>query len=391
MPNKAFDFSILIHYSEIGLKKNNRKYFEQRFIQNILNHLKDINHGKVHLVSARVFIDNINPQDWIKIKTILSNVMGLSSAILTIKTNNSIDDIKKSIDYFLGNNSFDSFRVTSKRHYKGFNKTSIETNIEIGTYIQDKTKKTVSLSNPNCNFIIEILKDKNYVGYDKITGYGGLPSGTQEKALSLLSSGIDSPVASFEILKRGVNLSYVHFHSYPSISKQSIDNTKQLVKALSQYQLKADLYCIPLLAIQEKIMENIPEKFWVIFFRRSMIKLSNLLATKINAVALITGDSIGQVASQTLSNIRAISEVSNLPIIRPLSGMNKEEIINKAKKIGTYEISIQPYEDCCAYFVPIHPETKAKINEILDINSTINLDNEYNEALSNIEKTKIKF
>ena len=164
-----------------------------------------------------------------------------------------------------------------------------------------------------------------------------------------------------------------------------------MVKALSQYQLKADLYCIPLLAIQEKIMENIPEKFWVIFFRRSMIKLSNLLATKINAVALITGDSIGQVASQTLSNIRAISEVSNLPIIRPLSGMNKEEIINKAKKIGTYEISIQPYEDCCAYFVPIHPETKAKINEILDINSTINLDNEYNEALSNIEKTKIKF
>ena len=138
-------------------------------------------------------------------------------------------------------------------------------------------------------------------------------------------------------------------------------------------------------------MEEIQEKYWVIFFRRSMLKIANLLANKINAVALITGDSIGQVASQTLSNIRAISEVSNLPIIRPLSGMNKEEIINKAKKIGTYQTSVQPYEDCCSFFVPIHPETKAKIDEVLAIDSKIDLNIEYEEALSNIEKEKIKF
>tara|TARA_Y100000590_G_scaffold434431_1_gene552611 strand:- start:5567 stop:6742 length:1176 start_codon:yes stop_codon:yes gene_type:complete len=391
MPIQNFDFSILIHYSEIGLKKNNRNYFEKKFIQNISNHLKDIKHGKIHLISARVFIDNINPQDWEIIKSRLNNVMGLSSALLTIKTENNIDNMKSSINYFLKNNEFDSFRVSSKRHYKGFNRTSIETNIEIGAYIQQKTKKNVVLSNPDCNFIIEILKDKNYIGYDRIIGYGGLPSATQEKALSLLSSGIDSPVASFEMLKRGVNLSYIHFHSYPSVSKQSIENTKELVKILSKYQLQANLYCVPLLNIQEKIMEEIQEKYWVIFFRRSMLKIANLLANKINAVALITGDSIGQVASQTLSNIRAISEVSNLPIIRPLSGMNKEEIINKAKKIGTYQTSVQPYEDCCSFFVPIHPETKAKIDEVLAIDSKIDLNIEYEEALSNIEKEKIKF
>ena len=193
------------------------------------------------------------------------------------------------------------------------------------------------------------------------------------------------------MIKRGVNVSFLHFHSYPATSKQSIDNVKELVNILTNYQLESKLYCIPLLDIQEKIMNTIPDKFWVIFFRRAMFRIANLFAHKEKNLAIITGDSIGQVASQTISNIRVVSDVSELPILRPLSGMNKDEIIVKAKKIGTYDTSIKPYQDCCSYFVPIHPETKAKLGEVLDLDSKLDLEKDYKDALDKIEQFNIKF
>ena len=391
MSNQNLTFSILVHYSEIGLKKNNRIYFERLFIKNISNHILGLEHKRIRLLSARVFIENINPSDWDSFKVRLKNVMGLSSAILMIESISEYSAIQDAVDQLIENKDFDSFRITTRRHAKGFNKTSIETNIELGSYIQKKTKKDVRLSGSDLNIIIEILKAKSYIGYKKIVGFSGLPSCSQEKALSLISSGIDSPVASFEMIKRGVNVSFLHFHSYPATSKQSIDNVKELVNILTNYQLESQLYCIPLLDIQEKIMNTIPDKFWVIFFRRAMLRIANLFALKNKNLAIITGDSVGQVASQTISNIRAISAVSELPILRPLSGMNKNDIINRAKKIGTYDTSIKPYQDCCSYFVPIHPETKAKIGEVLDLDSKLDLDQEYKEALDKIDKFVIKF
>ena len=391
MSKKYPQFTILIHYSEIGLKKNNRHYFERKFIQNISKHLKSLKHKRIRLISARILVENVDPNDWDLFKERLSNVMGLSSAILMIETKNDLSEMKVAIDYLIKDKIFDSFRVTTKRHYKEFSQTSIEVNVDLGAYIQNQTKKKVKLSNADLNIIIEILKDKTYVGYNRVVGFSGLPSGSQEKAISLLSSGIDSPVASFEMIKRGVNLSFMHFHSYPAVNKQSIDNVKELVKVLTQYQLKSTLYCVPLLDVQEKIMQSVPDKFWVIFFRRVMLEIANMFAQKTKHVAIITGDSIGQVASQTLSNIRAISEVSSLPIIRPLSGMNKNDIINRAKDIGTYDISVKPYQDCCSYFVPIHPETKAKMDEVLAIDSKLDLQKEYDAVFNNIEKYTIEF
>ena len=391
MPNKNLKFSILIHYSEIGLKKNNRSYFERLFIKNISNHIFGLDHKKIRLLSARVFIENINPDDWDSFKNRLKNVMGLSSAILMIESISEYFAIQDTIDQLIENKKFDTFRVTTRRHSKKFNKTSIETNVDLGSHIQKKTNKKVKLSGADLNIIIEILKDKSYTGFDKIIGFSGLPAGSQEKAISLISSGIDSPVASFEMIKRGVNVSFLHFHSYPSTSKQSIENVKELVDILTNYQLESKLYCIPLLDIQEKIMHTIPDKFWVIFFRRAMFKIANLFAQKNKIFAIITGDSIGQVASQTISNIRAISNVSELPILRPLSGMNKDEIINKAKKIGTYDTSIKPYQDCCSYFVPIHPETKAKLGAVLDLDSNLDLEQDYKDALDRIEQFDINF
>ena len=386
-----FHYSILVHYSEIALKKNNRKFFEKIFINNIKSHINGLNYSSIKLYEARVFIHDIDINTWEQFKNRLSNVMGLKNFILMLRTMTDINDIKLASIDLIENENFSSFRITTKRNYKKFGLTSQDVNIEVGDCIRTKTNKSVNLDNPELIIFIEILKNNAFVGISKINGYSGLPANCQERALSLISSGIDSPVASFNMIKRGVTLDYIHFHSYPAINKQSINNVKKILNVLSKYQLKSNLYLVPLLKIQQKIMEVVPDKYWVIFFRKYMIKIANDIAIKNNAVALITGDSIGQVASQTLSNIYAISNDSILPIIRPLSGLNKEEIINQANQIGTYEISIEPYEDCCSYFVPPHPETKAKIEQVNQITKKLDLEQLYNEVVGDIETLKFKY
>lgn len=391
MPQNKLEYAILIHYSEIALKKNNRPFFERKFIENITKHIKNLSYYKVRKISSRIFIEGVNPSDWKLFNERMKNVMGLKNATLMIKSDNTIKNMKKSIDALIKDCNYKTFRISTKRHFKGFEKTSQELNMELGEYVLKNNNKAVSLDFPDLNIIIEVLKDKTYLGYNKIVGYSGLPVKSQEKAFSLISSGIDSPVASFEMIKRGVNLNFIHFHSMPAINKQSVENVKKIINVLLNYQLESNLFIVPLLEIQQKIMQQVKDKFWVIFFRKSMIHIANEIALNNKAVALVTGDSIGQVASQTLSNIRAISDKSILPILRPLSGMNKEDIINRAKEIGTYNISIEPYEDCCSHFVPAHPETKANMFDIKKIEDSLELDQEYKNAINKMEKLNFKY
>ena len=382
MPKKLI-YLIVIHYSEIALKGKNRKYFENLFINNIRKHIKGFKYSSIRLYESRILINDVNPNDWRKYKKILLNVMGLENFILMIQCKSEIEELKKTAIHLIENKKFQNFRITTKRNYKKLPFTSQDINVILGEVIHNKSSKPVNLDSPDLNIHVELLKDFSFIGVEKKHGFSGLPANCQEKALSLISSGIDSPVASFEMIKRGVSLDYIHFHSYPAINKQSINNVKKILQELVNYQLNTTLYLVPLLAIQKKIMEIIPDKYWVIFFRRYMIKIANYIAHKYQAIALITGESIGQVASQTLSNIRAIDNVCDLPIIRPLSGLNKEEIINKAKRINTYNISIEPYEDCCSFFVPPHPETKAKMDIINKLNETLDID--YNQVIKEIE------
>ena len=391
MSNLSSKYVILIHYSEIALKKNNRPFFERKFIDNIRYHLKNLSYSKVRKISSRIFVEDVEPSDWEIFKKRIKNVMGLKNATFMIKSDTDISKMKIAVDILIKDCKYDTFRISSKRHFKGFNKTSQDVNILIGEYVLNKTKKSVNLTSPDLNLIIEILKDTSYLGYDKILGYSGLPAKSQEKAFSLISSGIDSPVASFEMIKRGVNLNFIHFHSAPAVSRQSIDNVKKLINVLLDYQLECNLYIVPLLAVQQKIMQQVKDKFWVIFFRRSMIYISNEIAKKNKGVALVTGDSVGQVASQTLSNIRAISDISDLPILRPLSGMNKQDIVNRAQEIGTYNISIEPYQDCCSFFVPSHPETKANMFDINKIEDSLELEQEYKNAMDMTELLHLKY
>ena len=316
--------------------------------------------------------------------------MGLSNATLVYKVEPIIKNFNYVAKKLLTNHSFNSFKVHARRQYKNFPLTSMEMNIQVGEYIQNICQKPVKLKNPDFTVYIEIVNNKGYIGADRIYGYGGLPIGVSEEAISLISSGIDSPVASFELLKRGVYISYVHFHSYPSTTKQSIENVKSILNILKNYQIQCPLYVVPLLKIQQEIMKNTPNKYWVLLFRRAMIYLACLIGNKNNINALITGENVGQVASQTLSNIRVVDNISTLPILRPLAGMNKQDIINKGKEINTYNISIEPYQDCCSYFIPAHPATKAKIELITKIESKYNLDSLYKEAIENTEYEIIK-
>ena len=374
---------ILIHYHEISLKGKNRSWFERCLIRNIKRQLMGLPLSKVHLTAARIICFGVDKSYWHEYADRLKKVMGIKHATLVDQLESDIELVKESAAKQLEDVDFKTFRISTKRQYKEFPLSSQEVNEKVGEHIQSIYIKPVDLKNAELDMKIELVKGMAYVGYERIQGYGGLPVGTSEHAVSMISSGIDSPVASFEMLRRGVDLSYVHFHSSPATSRQSIQNVEDLLLVLSGYQIQCRVYMVSLLKIQQKIMAEAPNKLWVILFRRAMIHIASSIAEQLDAPALISGESVGQVASQTLSNIRATSNAADRPILRPLCGMNKEDIVNLAQKIGTYEISIEPYEDCCSFFVPVHPETKANLNHVIKVESAIDFGNLFDEAMEN--------
>ena len=364
----------------------NRSWFERTLEKNISVQLTGLEHGKIKTHFGRIFIFGINPDSWQDYASRLKAVMGIKNILLAVQTESSMEAINEASLAMIKNVKRNTFRISSRRFDKSFPKTSQEVNIEIGDSVRIAAGMKVKLENPDLEIIIEIINKKSYVGFDKIQSYGGLPVGVSEKAVSLLSSGIDSPVSSFEMLKRGVKLTYVHFHSAPVTSRQSIRLVERIITILSEFGCGAVCYHIPLLEVQQKIMESIPNKLWVIFFRRAMMELASEIAELEGASALVTGENIGQVASQTLSNIRAADDASHFPIIRPIAGSNKEDIINRANEIGTYQISIEPYQDCCSYFVPVHPETKADLDYVKKLDEQLDITAEMNNALKQMNQ-----
>ena len=374
--NKNKFHCILIHYDEIAIKLGNRSWFEKKLVRNIKNKIKSFKYSTIHNFCGRIFINDINQNDQQQFFKALKDVMGISSIHLMVNTNTSIESIEEESIKAVKNypSDFKTFKILTKRQNKSFSKTSQELNTIIGEAVRVKFNKNVKLKTPDLELRIEIIDDMALIGVQKIQGYGGLPVGTGEKALSLISSGIDSPVASFKMLKRGVQLSYIHFHSSPATGDESIHNVKKIISELSRFQSSTQLFLVPFLDIQKEIMKVSPNKYWIILFRRAMMKVASDIANKNGFKALVTGENVGQVASQTLSNINAISEKAEAPILRPLIGYNKKDIINLAVDIGTYDISILPYEDCCGFFVPKHPETKANLEIIQDVEKRIEID-----------------
>lgn len=377
---------IVIHYGEIALKLGNRRFFENKLIENIRKALKDMRKIWLKHQHGRIIILIEENYDLNLIKDKLQKVFGIEYFVFAHNSEQDIEQIKKDLYSLIKKKKFKTFRITARRSQKAFPMNSQRIAQELGEFVMKKMKKKVDLENFDLNIFVDIVENFAFLYFEKIECRGGLPVGVSEPLLCLMSGGIDSPVAANLMQKRGARIVYVHFDAYPATPKENSEKVKELVKVLNEYQNNSKLYLVPFLEIQKEILKIAPEDYRVIFYRRAMLRIAEKIANKEGILALVTGESLGQVASQTVENIKAISEAISMPILRPLIGFNKEEIIEVARKIGTFELSAQPFTDCCSLYVPKHPVTRADLNLILDKEKEWRFDILLDAA---IDKTKI--
>lgn len=365
--------SIIIHYHEINLKGKNRGWFEACLQNHITSTLKGLSYGGIRKIAGRMII-GITPESPLdEIVRRLSGIFGVANFVPAWEVTADMEALKSGLEFLIEKGSFSSFKMESRRGTKDFPLNSQQLNEQLGSFVQERTGAAVRLSNPEKTFFVEIVENRAFLYLNKVRGAGGLPYGTGGKVLCLLSGGIDSPVAAFRMMRRGCRVHYVHFHSFPHTSAESQDKVRQILHILSRYQLQARLSMVPFAEVQKEIVAYAPPQLRVVLYRRFMIRIAQSIARKEKAHALVTGDSLGQVASQTLENIRTISQTAYMPIFRPLIGNDKEEIIQTAREIGTYDISIQADQDCCSLFVPRHPETMARPQQAEDAEAGLDI------------------
>lgn len=360
---------MLVKYGEISLRKGNRAFFEYHLMDIIRAKLKPL--GKTFHVKREQgrFVIEDPEGDVIYNEVIprIKNIFGLIGFAYALQLNEKDTEklYKCSLDYFVKyKKDGETFRVQTKRADKKFPLTSNEVSAEIGSVILENISGLkVDLFNPEITFNIEI-RNNIYIYFDSEPGEGGLPYGSTGKAVLMLSGGFDSPVAGYLCARRGVEILPLYFHSPPFVSERSLDKVMDLCKVLSEFTGKLKLIEFPFTDIQLFLKDNIPEAKLTLLMKRSMLKISSLIANENKAHGIITGDAIGQVSSQTLHSLAALNSASDFPIIRPLAAMDKQDIINIATRIGTQEISIRPYDDCCTLFLAKHPETKPNRNVI---------------------------
>jgi thiamine biosynthesis protein ThiI len=369
----------IVHYHELALKGRNRDYFEDRLVRNIQLALKDLGVTQVENLRSRIRV--LLPADTSSaiIRQRLSRVCGIANALSAA----IIEELKTK--------SFSSFRVTAKRADKRLPLTSMDAERIVGAAIYEQMGKAVSLKDPDITVYLEMLSRDVYFSVEKIPGPGGMPVGVSGKVACLISGGIDSPVASFRMIKRGCRALFVHFSGRPLVSRDSEDKVRDLVQTLTAYLHKSRLYVIPFGEIQREIVLNTPAPFRVVLYRRMMVRIAEELARREECWALVTGDSLGQVASQTPENISVIEDAAGLPILRPLIGMDKLEITDDAKRIGTYETSIEPDQDCCKLFTPPHPSTKTRLEELLSVERALDIPRLVKQGIEKAELSEFIF
>lgn len=375
----------VVHYHEIALKGQNRVFFERKLRQNILWTAGKLGIREVRLLRGRILVFPTAQYDIDGLIAALKNVFGIAYFAPAYKAAQDPDAITEIALKLADSHTFSSFRISTQRAKKTFPMGSVQLNSHIGTLVQKKTGARVDLKKAEFTIFIEIFDSDAILYCERIEGAGGLPVGVSNTAAVLLSSGIDSPVAAYKIMRRGVNLVFVHFHSMPVTSAASVENTKRLVQRLARHQKKAKLYLVPFLEIQQHITSLTPPSYRVLLYRRMMMRIAEKFAFKNKGKALVTGENVGQVASQTLPNMLAINEVAHLPVLRPLAGDDKQDIINFAQKIGTFAISIEPYDDCCSLFVPDNPETSAKPDKIMEYEQNLPIDQLVKTAVKETE------
>jgi thiamine biosynthesis protein ThiI len=385
---------IIVRHGEISLKGLNRPFFEDTLVKNIKRALRKYEGLKIFKKDSRIYIENLGATDPDQVAREATKVFGVVSVSIATKLDSDMEQIKtlaqKLVAQKLVAGHFVSFKVQTKRANKNFPLQSQEISKEVGAFIlKHCSDLKVDVHSPDLTVYLEI-RDYAYLYTEKIPGFGGMPYATNGKALLLLSGGIDSPVAGWLMAKRGVELEAVHFHSYPFTSERAKEKVINLARILAKYCRSITLHIVNLLEIQQALRANCPEEIFTLLSRRYMMFIAEKIALQNNCSGLITGESIGQVSSQTIQSLAVTNAAVELPIFRPLICMDKAEITNLALKIETYETSILPYEDCCTVFLPKRPATKPKLEKVLKAEALLNREILISDAMSKVETLTIR-
>lgn len=385
---------ILAKYGEIILKGGNRPKFENILMRNISNSLKNVAETKLRLAQATVYVEVEDEDKMDIVMDRISKIFGIVTITRAAVCEKDIEDIKVKAKEYLKKDLKDGlkFKVEAKRSDKQFPYNSPQLCMEVGGYLDDEYPEIkVDVHNPDVMVKVEVRDFAAYVYADenKIHGQGGMPIGTGSKATLLLSGGIDSPVAGHMISKRGVEIDAINFFSFPYTSERAKEKVIELASIIAQYTSKINLYIVPFTEIQLQIRDKCPEEHMTLVMRRFMMRIAERIARKNKSLALITGESVGQVASQTLAALDVTNSAVDMPILQPLIGMDKIEIIERSMEIGTYETSILPYEDCCTVFTPKHPTTNPKRENIIKSENRLEIESLIEAALEGVEKLEI--
>ena len=388
--------SVIVHYQEIALKGRNRPWFIDRLASSLRDATADLDVTHVRPLMGRIEMGLGPAADWPAVRERLGRVFGVANFARSRNAGREVDEIAGAILRHLDEpgaaaERVTSFRVRATRADKTYPLTSPQIEREVGGRIKAARGWRVDLESPDLPISVEILPDRVFYALGREPGRGGLPTGTSGAVLCLLSGGIDSPVAAYRLMKRGCRVRFVHFHAYPILSRASLDKTQEIADLLTRHQLRSRLYSVRFGEIQQTIVLSAPPPLRVVLYRRMMMRIAERLAGVCGAKALVTGESVGQVASQTIENLAVINDVVTLPVLRPLIGSDKEEITQEARRLGTYPISIIPDQDCCTLFVPRRPATRARLEDVERAERGLQVAELVDRAVAEIERQDFLF
>jgi tRNA uracil 4-sulfurtransferase len=364
---------VVVHYHEISLKRGNRPLFLRHLARNLTRAVADLGPVTVRQRPGRIVLNlDEHPQPELVAERV-RRVCGVASVSLGYRTAATLDAMRAVIGQLVDGREFRSFRITARRAFKTYPMTSVELNRALGAFVLERVATRVDLEHPEVEIVVEVLPDEAFVALDRRPGPGGLPVGSGGTVAALLSGGIDSPVAAWRMLKRGCRAVFVHFHSVPYLPPTSQAKARALVERLTDWQYDSRLFLVPFGEIQREVVLAVPPPARVVIYRRLMLRIAEALGRAEGALALTTGESLGQVASQTLENIAAIDAAAEVPVLRPLIGTDKIEIIHEAKQLGTFDIPIEPDADCCTLFVPKHPLTRMTTSQATAAESRLDI------------------
>jgi thiamine biosynthesis protein ThiI len=365
---------LVVHYHEISLKRGNRPLFLRHLRRNVERALADTGPATIEQLSGRILVELDGHPAPEAARDRVARVFGVASVTLAYRTPSTLDAMKGLLERLLEGQSFASFRISARRAFKTYPMTSVELNRALGAFVLERVRTRVDLEHAERDIHVEVLPAETYISLARAEGPGGLPVGASGTVAALLSGGIDSPVAAWRMMKRGCRVLFVHFHSVPYLPATSQAKARALVERLTAWQYASRLHLVPFGEIQREVVLGVPPPLRVVVYRRLMLRIAQELARRAGALALVTGESLGQVASQTLENIACIDEAASLPVLRPLIGMDKLEITAAAQQLGTFEISIEPDADCCTLFTPRHPATRATLDEVRAVERMLDLE-----------------